>query len=66
MKDSVIALDIQDALADYIELKASTPFISAEMAQLNRAVGTALKLVALAEGLSADGSFARQLKRKFL
>jgi hypothetical protein len=56
----------QDSLGDYIELKASVPSITAEMVHTNQAVSTVLKLCLLSEGLAADGSFARQLRRKFL
>jgi hypothetical protein len=36
-----------------------------ETASMNHAVGTALKLIALSEGMTKDKMFARQVLRKF-
>jgi hypothetical protein len=36
-----------------------------ETASMNHAVGTALKLIALSEGMKKDKMFARQVLRKF-
>ena len=37
-----------------------------QMASMNRAVGIALKLIALSEGMTKDAMIARQVRRKFL
>ena len=55
---------VEDLIGDFIELQASVPLVTAEMAHTHRAVGMVLKLVLLSEGLAADGSLARQLQRK--
>ncbi len=56
-KDEVCT--IEDAVADCIELMPAT-------ASTVPAVANVLKMVALSERIAADGSFARQLRRKFI
>ena len=55
---------VEDLIGDFLEVQASVPLVTAEMAHTHRAVGMVLKLVLLSEGLAADGSLARQLQRK--
>ncbi len=54
---------LEDKLADFIECRSSVTVAPGEM---NAAVDTVRKLVGLCEGVSKDGMFARQLRRKFL
>jgi hypothetical protein len=56
---------IEDCLADFFEASAGCEHMTMEMANMNHAVGTALKLIALSEGMTKDTMFARQVKRKF-
>ena len=56
---------IEDSLADFLEASAGCELVTMEMVNMNRAVGTVLKLIALSEGMAKDNMFARQLKRKF-
>ena len=56
---------VEDCLADFFEASAGCEHMTMEMASMSRAVGTALKLIALSEGMTKDTMFARQLKRKF-
>ena len=56
---------VEDCLADFFEASAGCEHMTMEMASMNRAVGTVLKLIALSEGMTKDTMFARQVKRKF-
>ena len=56
---------VEDCLADFFEASAGCEHMTMEMASMNRAVGTVLKLIALSEGMTKDTMFAGQLKRKF-
>ena len=56
---------VEDCLADFFEASAGCEHMTMEMASMNRAVATALKLIALSEGMTKDTMFARQVKRKF-
>ena len=56
---------VEDCLADFFEASAGCEHMTMETASMNRAVGTALKLIALSEGMTKDTMFARQVKRKF-
>jgi hypothetical protein len=54
---------LEDILADFIECRSSVTVAPGEM---NAAADTVRKLVGMCEGVSKDGMFARQLRRKFL
>jgi hypothetical protein len=56
---------VEDCLADFFEASAGCEHMTMETASMNRAVATALKLIALSEGMTKDTMFARQVKRKF-
>eukprot|EP01046_Picozoa_sp_COSAG06_P024207 COSAG06_NODE_1960_length_7977_cov_3.230515_4_plen_126_part_00 len=56
---------VEDCLADFFEASAGCEHMTMETASMNRAVGTALKLIALSEGMTKDTMFARQVLRKF-
>jgi hypothetical protein len=56
---------VEDCLADFFEASAGCEHMTMETASMNRAVGTALKLIALSEGMTKDTMFARQVRRKF-
>ena len=56
---------VEDCLADFFEASAGCEHMTMEMASMNRAVGTVLKLIALSEGMTKDTMFARQVRRKF-
>ena len=56
---------VEDCLADFFEASAGCEHMTMEMVSMNRAVGAALKLIALSEGMTKDAMFARQVKRKF-
>jgi NAD+--asparagine ADP-ribosyltransferase len=56
---------VEDCLADFFEASAGCEHMTMETVSMNRAVGTALKLIALSEGMTKDTMFARQVKRKF-
>ena len=57
---------VEDCVADFVEARASCEVVTMETVNTNRAVGKAHKLVALAEAMSGDAMFARQLRRKFV
>ena len=56
---------VEDCLADFFEATAGCQHMTMEMASMNRAVRTVLKLIALSEGMTKDTMFARQVRRKF-
>ena len=53
---------MEDLCADFLELKAS---VGAVTVSANEFASKLLKLIALSEGIEADGRFARQARRKF-
>ena len=57
---------VEDCVADFVEARASCEVVTMETVNTNRAVAKAHKLVALAEAMSGDAMFARQLRRKFV
>ena len=57
---------VEDIIADFFEAKAAVAVVTAELASANRAVGQLHKLIVLSEGVSKDGTFARQARRKFV
>eukprot|EP01043_Picozoa_sp_COSAG02_P058077 COSAG02_NODE_7167_length_3141_cov_3.358317_2_plen_267_part_00 len=56
---------LEDVVADFFEAKAACGIVTMQVANANHAVGTLHKLVVLSEGVSKDGTLARQLRRKF-
>lgn len=57
---------LEDISADYIDFKSSVGgVVTGEMAQGTETARKLLKLVALSEGMAADGAFARQARRKY-
>jgi len=56
---------VEDAVADFCEIKASMRVVTAEAVHTIEEARRLAKLVALSEGVSADGAFARQVRRKF-
>ena len=62
---------LEDLLADYVELKMSTPgqLITEQMLHASpwdTAASKLHKLVGLSSAMAPDAAFARQLRRKFL
>ena len=57
---------LEDCIADYFEAKAAIGVVTAEVASAISAVGKLRKMIVLSEGVSKDGTFARQARRKFV
>jgi hypothetical protein len=55
---------LEDSVADFIELKTSFDVITIETVRTNSVAEKLHKLVGLSAGMRADGTFARQLRRK--
>ena len=55
---------IEDTIADFVELTSLMGAVTLETVHSNAGVGKLIKLVALSSNIAADGSFARQLRRK--
>lgn len=56
---------LEDLCADFLDLKSSMGTVAVEMVHSLGVASKVHRLVGLSEGLARDGSFARQLKRKF-
>ena len=59
-----ILISIEDTIADFVELTSLMDAVTLETVHSNAGVGKLIKLVALSSNIAADGSFARQLRRK--
>jgi hypothetical protein len=57
---------LEDMVADYYELKSSMGVVTLEAMHAYKAASQLSKLVALSEGVVADGAFARQARRKYV
>ena len=55
---------LEDAVADFIHLRASVEAVTMELVHTNSAAGKAHMLVSLSEGLPKDAALARQARRK--
>ena len=55
---------VEDAIADFVELTSLMGVITREVAHTSAVVGKLIKLVALSGRITADGAFARQVRRK--
>ena len=57
---------IEDLCADFLELQSSAGAITAELTYYFEVARKVCKLVGVSEGMAADASFARQVRRKFV
>jgi hypothetical protein len=55
---------VEDAIADYLQAKASFEVVTMELISANPALGMAQQLVVLNEGMPKDAMLARQIRRK--
>ena len=57
---------LEDMIADFLEVKASVKVVTAEVVRADRSAEKLHRLIVLSEGMAANASFARQVRRKFL
>ena len=58
----------EDMIADFVELesRAAAKLVTLEIVHTNEITSKVLTLVALSERIAVDGTFSRQLRRKYL
>ena len=61
----LLVADSEDALSDYLDVKADVALVTAEVARTVPAVRRLHKILVLSDGMTKDASFARQLRKKF-
>ena len=56
---------LEDAVADYLELKPSIGIATLETVNASEVASKLLKLISMSEGIATDSAFARQARRKY-